>query len=107
MVLFTAVQYNDPDALFWGLIYGATALWCGLAAFRPATFSKPLWDRLLTASLILAVIGVAWYWPKTPGWWRQDVWWTTETAREGMGIMIVAFALMIALYTSRRSKTKN
>ena len=39
MVLFTVVQYNDPDAILWILIYGLTAVWAGLAAFRPDRFA--------------------------------------------------------------------
>ena len=31
-----------------------------------------------------------------PGFWRKDVWWVEETAREGMGMMI-AFAVLLAV----------
>ena len=102
MILFLAVQYNDPDALYWGVIYGLAALWCGLAAFRPTMFSSPLWRGLLTATVVLSVIGVVWHWPKTPGFWQQDVWWVTESAREGMGMMIVFLAVTVAWITSRK-----
>jgi len=102
MVLFAAVQYNDPDALFWGAIYGVAAIWCGLAAFRPAK----LYGRarfLLLATLAIAAIGVVWFWPKTPGFWQQEVWWGTETAREGMGMMIAFVALGVALLTTKNT----
>lgn len=105
LVLFTLVQYNDPDALFWGLIYGVAALWCGLAAFRPAVLARPLWRGLYAATLALSVVGVAWFWPTTPGFWRQEVWWETETAREGMGMMIVLIALITVWFASRRGRT--
>lgn len=104
MVLFTAVQYNDPDALYWVLIYGSAALWCGLAAFRPATFSSPLWRGLLLATLVLTVAAVVWHWPKTPGFWQQEVWWVTETAREGMGLMIALIAMVVAWGASRKGR---
>ena len=39
LVLFAIVQYNDPDAILWILIYGVPAVWAGLAAFRPARFA--------------------------------------------------------------------
>jgi len=103
MIVFMAVQYNDPDTLYWSLVYGVAALWCGLAAFRPTVFSSPLWRGLLTATVVLAVAGVVWHWPKTPGFWQQDVWWVTETAREGMGMMIALFAVVVAWRTSRKA----
>ncbi len=102
LVLFTLVQYNDPDGLFWGLIYGVAALWCGLAALRPVVFARPLWRGLYAATLALSVVGVVWFWPTTPGFWRQEVWWETETAREGMGMMIVLIALITVWFASRR-----
>ena len=95
MILFAAVQYNDPDALFWGAIYGVTAIWCGFAAFRPAKLPKKV-RLLLLATLAIAAIGVVWFWPKTPEFWQQEVWWVTETAREGMGMMISFVALSVA-----------
>lgn len=100
MILFMAVQYNDPDALYWIVIYGVAALWCGVAAFKPIVFSNPLWRRLLLATMVLAVVGVVWHWPRTPGFWQQEVWWVTETAREGMGMMIALLAVIVAWLTS-------
>ena len=101
LILFTVVQYNDPDALWWGLIYGAGALWCAVALVRPGAVTGPVGRILMLISLILCVGGVVYYWPKTPGWWRQDVWWETETAREGMGMMIVLIAIAIAWFAAR------
>ncbi len=102
MILFTAVQYNDPDALYWIVIYGSGALWCGLAAFRPSVFSSPVWRGLLLITLVLMAAGVAWHWPRTPGFWNQEVWWVTETAREGMGMMIALIAIIIAWIAARK-----
>lgn len=101
MFLFAAVQYNDPDAVFWGVIYGIAAIWCGLAAARPALLAG-VGRTVLLACLAGAVCGVVWFWPKTPGFWRQDVWWETETAREGMGMMITLLALVVAWFASQR-----
>ena len=50
--------------------------------------------------MLASLAGVAYYWPTTPGFWRQDVWWETETAREGMGIMIVAIVMIVVFYTA-------
>lgn len=103
MILFAGVQYNDPDALYWIFIYGSASLWCGLAAFRPATLCNPVWRGLLVATIVVMLAGVAWHWPRTPGFWHQDVWWVTETAREGMGLMIALLGVIIAWITARRS----
>ncbi len=105
MVAFTVVQFNDPDALSWALIYGAIAIWCGLAAFRTELISGVWGRRLMALSIGLAVIGVIWYFPKTPGFWHKDVWWETETAREGMGMMIAFVALVVAWMTVRVRST--
>ena len=101
MLLFAVVQYNDPDAVFWGAIYGVAAVWCGVAAYRPALVAGPV-RTLLVISLAAAVFGVVWYWPQTPGFWRQEVWWNTETAREGMGMAIVLAALAVAWLAARK-----
>jgi len=102
LILFTAVQYNDPDYLLWILIYGIGAVFTGLAAYRPGLFTSP---RLATAFILFLAVsigGVYYYWPTTPGWWMQDVWWETETAREGMGMMIVTGAMLIVGLTVLR-----
>jgi hypothetical protein len=96
LLLFAAVQYNDPDAIFWGPVYALAGLWCGLAAWRPglirAGVGRALWLLCLAATLF----GVVWFWPQAPGWWTRDVWWNVEEAREGMGMMIVLVALLLA-----------
>lgn len=104
LILFAVVQYNDPDALYWGAIYGVAGILCGYAALRPAQLATPTLRAVLTIALILSVAGVAWYWPKTSQWWRVDVWWNTETAREGMGMMMVALALLFAWWAVRLNR---
>jgi hypothetical protein len=97
LVLFALVQYNDPDFWLWGAIYGFAALFAGLAAFRPARFASGPASAAYGAALLLSFYGVWFYWPTTPRWWMEEVWWVTETAREGMGMMIVVVALLLAL----------
>ena len=94
LILFTAVQYNAPDSLFWGLIYGIGAVFAGLAAYRPGSFASPRLATVFILFLAASFGGVYYYWPTTPDWWMQDVWWQTETAREGMGMMIVTAAML-------------
>ncbi|MFT7594763.1 MAG: hypothetical protein ACI8R4_002087 [Paracoccaceae bacterium] len=102
MALFTVVQFNDPDASLWIVIYGVAAIWCGLAAFRPSLIAVGWGRRLLILSVLLGLIGAIWYYPKTPGFWHTDVWWVTETAREGMGMIIAFVAILVAWLTVRR-----
>jgi len=104
MILFAAVQYNDPDGPFWAIVYGVGAIWCGLAAFRSGIFASTPPFLLYLASLAAAGFGVVWYWPTTPGWWKQEVWWETETAREGMGMMILVIALLAAGLVAIRAR---
>lgn len=107
MVAFAAVQYNDPDALLWVLIYLVPAAWAFAAAFRPATVRSLAGERLLWASLAAGVGTMVIYWPTVPHFWRREVWWVEETAREGMGVMVGVAVLIVVLATvmakSRRS----
>lgn len=101
MLLFIAVQYNDPDGPMWMVIYLVPAVWAGLAAFRSSFVAQPVPGYLLLGCIVAAIAGVVYYWPNTPRWWTQDVWYEFETAREGMGMMIVAFVLAVAWATGR------
>lgn len=99
MVLFAAVQYNDPDALFWIVMYAVAALWAGLAAYRPALLRRTLPFAALTICVVAAAAITLSLWPRQPGWWRQEVWWESESAREGMGLMVVTLVLLIVAVT--------
>ena len=96
LLLFAAVQFNDLDGVFWAAVYALAALWCGLSAIRPAIYAWAPAQGLFALSALAALVGLFWFWPTTPGWWKQDVWWNTETAREGMGMMIIVVALVCA-----------
>ncbi|MGJ8652509.1 MAG: transmembrane 220 family protein [Opitutaceae bacterium] len=108
MILFVGVQYNDPDGLLWVVIYSIPALGAGLLVFCPQRMTKPQVARiyyLLTAILVMLTI---YYWPKTPGFWKMEVWWETETAREGLGTLIATIALAISsltIWKSQKSQT--
>ncbi len=89
---FALVQYNDPDAILWLLIYAIPATWAGLAGFRP--------DRLApsqgligayAACLAAAALGSLCLWPSLPAGWIR-----IETEREGLGILIATLALALA-----------
>lgn len=67
--------------------------------------SLPFPDRAgrisIMAAIAAAVVGMVHYWPQTSEFWRIDVWWHTETAREGMGMMIVLVVLAISYFAAR------
>ncbi len=100
MVAFAAVQYNDPDALLWIVIYLIPAAWAFAAAFRLPQVRSPAGERLLWATLIVGAATTVYYWPTVPEFWRKDVWWVEETAREGMGVMIGLAVLFVVLATA-------
>ena len=95
LCLFAIAQYNDPDAIVWGLIYGIPAVWAGLAAWRPGGLSRsPAALAALGACLILALAGTVYMWPAD-----FSVWWDVEEVREDMGLMIVTTALLVVALT--------
>lgn len=97
MVGFAAVQYNDPDALLWIAIYLVPALWAFAAAFRMQQVRSRTGERLLWLCVAVGAAATVYYWPPMPGFWRKDVWWVEETAREGMGVMIALAVLLVVL----------
>lgn len=104
MVAFAAVQYNDPDAPLWIVIYLMPAAWAFAAAFRLPQVRSVAGTRLLWLSLVVGVGTTVYYWPPMPDFWRQEVWWVEETAREGMGVMIALGVLIVALATALARK---
>lgn len=96
LLLFAAVQYNDPDFMFWGAAYGIGAMWTGFAAFSPGTLRWGGARAMLAVCLAAALWGVLHFWPESEHWWWTEVWWVTETAREGMGMMFVLVSLLAA-----------
>lgn len=106
MVAFAAVQYNDPDALLWIVIYLTPAAWAFAAAFRPAALRSLTAERLLWASLAVGAGTMVFYWPGVPYFWRKDVWMVEETAREGMGVMIGQLVLLAVLAATWRKPAR-
>ncbi len=100
MVAFAAVQYNDPDMLLWIVIYLIPAAWAFAAAFRLPQVRTLAGERLLWLSVAIGLGTTVYYWPAMPDFWRKDVWWVEETAREGMGVMIALGVLLVVLATA-------
>lgn len=105
MVAFAAVQYNDPDAALWIVLYLVPAAWAFAAAFRPAHVRSVTGERLLWATLAIGAGTMVFYWPAVPDFWRKDVWWVEETAREGMGVMI-GFAVLVVVLATATARTR-
>ena len=106
MIVFGSVQYNDPDGLMWMAIYAVPALWCALGLLGPHLFNYKAVRGLFWASVLMSVVGVVYFWPLTPQFWTKDVWYNVETAREGMGLMIVFVVLMVVLFSVRKYTTQ-
>lgn len=104
MVLFAGVQYNDPDGLMWMAIYSIPAFWSAVAAFWRSWFSHLSARLALFACITASLVGVVYFWPLTPRFWTKDVWFEVETAREGMGLMIVALVLLFTWYSGNRQR---
>ena len=101
MVLFAAVQFNDPAGLMLIVIYSVPALWCALATFSKRILQRAAVRAMLAVCLATALAGVVRFWPLTPQFWTREVWYNVETAREGMGLMIVAGVLLAVFLATR------
>jgi hypothetical protein len=96
LLFFAALQYNDPDPLVWGSIYGLAAVWPLLAAWRPALLREVLIARLgAIASAVLFLVGFAWLAPTIGRNWIH-----VEEARESLGYLICAVSTALALWSS-------
>ena len=102
LVVFVVVQYNDPDGPIWMLIYAVPAAWAGFAALRPARLLDRLPTLGLSLCLVISIVGTVILWPAEAGFWQREVWWNSELAREGMGMMVVTVALAIVALTRWR-----
>lgn len=100
MGLFAVVQYNDPDAVLWILIYAIPALWAGTAAFRPGSLGTgPLVLLAYGLCLAAAVAGTMYLWPS-----EIATWWDNEEVREGLGLIVMTMALLIVGLTVLRER---
>lgn len=93
--LFAIVQYNDPDALLWFLIYAIPAAWAGVVAFRPRLLpTNGAAIAAFVACLAAAVAGAIHMWPSLPANWIH-----VEEEREGIGLIIVTAGLIMVGWT--------
>jgi Transmembrane family 220, helix len=95
LTLFALVQYNDPDAALWFLIYGVPAAWAGAAAFRPGLLApRPGMLGAYAICLAAAALGSLYLWPSLPENWIH-----IEEEREGLGVIIATAGLIVVGWT--------
>ena len=86
MLGFTGVQYNDPDAPQWVLLYSIPALWMYAVTFRlQGVLRSADLRRLLWASVLFYAGTVIYYWPTMPNFWLKEVWIVEEAGARGHG----------------------
>jgi hypothetical protein len=97
LVFFAALQYNDPDVLYWAVVYMLAAAWCLVAIARPRLLAEN--GALRTGALVsvgLFLVGFFWLAPTIGANWIH-----VEEARESFGYMICAVATAVALMSAR------
>jgi hypothetical protein len=105
MLLFMAVQYNDPDGLLWIGVYSVPAIWSAVSAFRPRLYRQaPVYAALLS-SVVVSLAVMVHFWPTSAGFWNKAVWYEVETAREGMGMMIVVWVILLSCWVAIRYRS--
>lgn len=106
MLLFAALQYNDPDALLWIAIYGLVALWCALTLWRPGLLrATPAlrWGAL--ASLAAYAVGFLWLIQTYSSQFLSQSMMApgVETTREAFGLLICALVTAYVLWVDGRA----
>jgi hypothetical protein len=107
-MLCAAVQYNDPDLLYWLLVYLAAAILCVRQLFKPVPVAY---------SAALLLISLAWIALLLPGVMQAASWSEifdsismktrqVEEAREIGGLLLIAVWSSVLLGLGLRSGTK-
>ena len=97
MLAFASVQLNDPDGFRWTVLYAAVGVALAIAAWRGRWLDGSP-GRLLSLLLVATLVALlVLRWPGEVGFWRKEIWWESETAREGMGLAIALLASLFVL----------
>lgn len=98
LLFFAALQYNDPDWYYWGLVYMVAAFWSFLAVWAPHLLGSSLPYRVgALLSMAMFLLGFASLASQLGPGWIHD-----EEARESLGYLICAMTTAIAVWDARR-----
>ena len=96
LILFAALQYNDPDRYYWGAVYLLAAAWSWLAMRQPERFvSWPVARIGAPISIALFLVGFA-----TLASYLGPGWIHIEEARESLGYLTCAATTAFSLWAS-------
>ncbi len=98
LAYFAALQYNDPDWYYWGLMYLIAAAWSFAAARWPERLGSSRFVRIggLICVMLFSVGFVSLARNIGPGWIHH------EEALEAFGYLICAVATALAIFDARR-----
>ena len=96
LILFAALQYNDQDGLYWGVVYLLAAGWSGLAMWKPESFVWPVARIGAPISIGLFLVGFA-----SLASYLGSGWIHIEEARESIGYLICAATTAFSLWEGR------
>jgi hypothetical protein len=105
----TAVQYNDPDPVQWMLIYGSSAIICGLYVWKPISSIAPaitgvisfIWMILLLVILQDAPDPIIWADVFGEAAMKTE---SIELTREILGLLIVGVWMTVLVFHKRNKK---
>jgi len=97
LLAFAGLQYNDPDFIFWAIIYLVPAIALGLAAFLPHLFATLLGRILLFLAVVVLAFGVYVYWPTELTAVGASDWWKSEEVKEGFGVAVAYLFLCLTI----------
>ena len=106
LLVFAGLQYNDPDGLYWAIVYLVPAMALGLAAFVPHRFATLLGRILLFAAIVVLGFGVYVYWPSQLSALPVAEWWDTESVKEGFGVAIAYLFTCLTIPLAFRRSTR-
>jgi hypothetical protein len=105
-LLFTIVQFNDPDPFKWILLYGLTAGICGFSAFG----KKSKIINIITLLIVIIWMGILA--PEFLNWIQEGMPSITETmkveepyieyTREFLGLLICLLAMIFQFYIPKK-----
>ena len=89
-LFFAALQYNDPDAVLWSLVYFVYVVFCLSVVFRPL---NSIW---YIVGFVAPLIAAVFQWPNHwEGFGDTMLNENTERARESSGLIICGLSSLL------------